>query len=292
MQEIMFKLPVSHGENESSVIIYQGTGTTADMYEYIEGTPPQSVGEAALTSLSADRLKVDIGDTITIKTIDGDKELIITAIFQSMSNMGEGVRLHEDEEINYIQAQSAYFTQIKFTDAPDQKETARRMEKIQKLYPELDDVSNRAESISYLLKVVDTIDTVKQMVVVLTFILAVLITVLMERSFIVKEQGEIALMKAIGTRNGKIYAYHTLRFVFVGCMTVIAAELFALPLTHLFIDPIFRMMGSARALDYLINPFEMFLAFPLVILAATAASAFLTSLYTKTITALDTANIE
>ena len=292
MQEIMFKLPVSHGENESSIMISQGTGTTADMYEYIKGTPPQSVGEAALTRLSADRLKADIGDTITMKTIDGDKELMITAIFQSMSNMGEGVRLHEDEEIDYIQAQSALFTQIKFTDAPDQKEIARRKEKIRKLYPELDDVSNRAESISTLLKVVDTIDAVKQMVVVLTFILAVLITMLMERSFIVKEQGETALMKAIGIRNGKIYAYHTLRFAFVGCMTVIAAELFALPLTHLFIDPIFRMMGSARALDYVINPFEMFLAFPLVILTATAVSAFLTSLYTKTITALDTANIE
>ncbi len=292
MQEMTFRLPVSHGENESGITIYQGTGTTVDMYEYIEGTPPQSVGEAALTRLSADRLKADIGDTITMKTIDGDKELMITAIFQSMSNMGEGVRLHEDEEINYIQAQSALFTQIKFTDAPDQKEIARRKEKIRKLYPELDDVSNRAESISTLLKVVDTIDAVKQMVVVLTFILAVLITMLMERSFIVKEQGETALMKAIGIRNGKIYAYHTLRFAFVGCMTVIASELFALPLTHLFIDPIFRMMGSARALDYVINPFEMFLAFPLVILTATAVSAFLTSLYTKTITALDTANIE
>ena len=264
MQEMTFRLPVSHGENESGITIYQGTGTTVDMYEYIEGTPPQSVGEAALTRLSADRLKADIGDTITMKTIDGDKELMITAIFQSMSNMGEGVRLHEDEEIDYIQAQSALFTQIKFTDAPDQKEIARRKEKIRKLYPELDDVSNRAESISTLLKVVDTIDAVKQMVVVLTFILAVLITMLMERSFIVKEQGETALMKAIGIRNGKIYAYHTLRFAFVGCMTVIAAELFALPLTHLFIDPIFRMMGSARALDYVINPFEMFLAFPLV----------------------------
>ena len=292
MQEIMFKLPVSHGENESSIMISQGTGTTADMYEYIKGTPPQSAGEAALTRLSADKLKADIGDTITIKTIDGDKKLIITAIFQSMNYMGEGVRLHEDEEINYIQAQSALFTQIKFTDDPDQKETARRMEKIQKLYPELDDVSNRAESISNLLKVVDTIDTVKQMVVVLTFILATLITVLMERSFIVKEQGEIALMKAIGIRDGKICAYHILRFVFVGCMTVIAAELFALPLTHLFIDPIFKMMGSELALDYVISPFEMFFVFPLVILAATTASAFFTSLYTKTITALDTANIE
>ncbi|MDE7351494.1 MAG: FtsX-like permease family protein [Acetatifactor sp.] len=292
MLEMLFKLPVSHDGNESSIPMYQGTGTTTDMYEYIEGTPPQSVGEVALTRRSADKLKANIGDTITIKTIDGDREFMITAIFQSMYNMGEGVRFHEDEEINYIQAQGAFFTKIKFTDAPDQKEITRRMEKIQELYPEFDGVKNRAECISDVLKVTDTIDTIKQMVVVLIIILAALITVLMERSFIVKERGEIALMKAIGIRNGKIYAYHTLRFVFVGCMTVIAAELFALPLTHLFIDPVFRMMGMELAVDYVINPFEMFLVFPLVILAATAASAFLTSLYTKKIKSLDTANIE
>ena len=99
-------------------------------------------------------------------------------------------------------------------------------------------------------------------------------------------------MKAIGIRNGKIYAYHTLRFVFVGSMTVIAAELFALPLTHLFIDPIFRMMGMELAVNYVISPLEMFLVFPLIILAATTTSAFLTSLYTKKIESLDTANIE
>lgn len=292
MQEMMFNLPVSHDENESSIFIYQGTGTTADMYEYIEGTPPQSAGEVALTRLSANKLKANIGDTITIKTIDGNKEYMITAIFQSLANMGEGVRLHEEEEINYIQVQDANFTQIKFTDAPDKKEIARRMERIQELYPELDDVKNCAEWISDQLKVTDTVDTIKRMVAVLTIILAVLITVLMERSFIVKEQGEIALMKAIGIRNGKIYAYHTLRFVFVGGMTVIAAELFALPLTHLFSDPIFKMMGMELAVDYVISPFEMFLVFPLVLLAATTTSAFLTSLHTKKIKALDTANIE
>ncbi len=292
MLEMMFKLPVSHGENESNIYIYQGTGTTADMYGYTEGTPPQSAGEAALTRLSANKLNANIGDTITIKTIDGDKELMITAIFQSMFNMGEGVRLHEDEEINYMQAMGAFFTQIKFTDAPDHKEIARRMEKIQELYPEFDDVRDRAECVSDMLKVTDTIDTVKRMVAVLTIILAALITVLMERSFIVKEQGEIALMKAIGIRNGKIYAYHTLRFVFVGGMTVIAAELFALPLTHLFIDPIFKMMGMELAATYVISPFEMFLVFPLVILTATTTSAFLTSLHTRKIKSLDTANIE
>lgn len=292
MQEMMFKLHVSHGENESNIFIYQGTGTTADMYEYIEGTPPRSAGEVALTRLSANKLKANIGDTITIKTIDGDKKFMITAFFQSMNSMGEGVRLHEDEEINYIQAQGAIFTLIKFTDAPDQKEIARRMEKMQELYPELNDVKNRAECISDMLKVTDTMDTIKQMLAVFTIILAALITVLMESSFIVKEQGEIALMKAIGIRNGKIYSYHTLRFVFIGSITVIAAELFALPLTHLFIDPIFKMMGMELAADYVISPFEMFFVFPLVILAATMTSAFFTSLHTKKIKALDTANIE
>ena len=108
-----------------------------------------------------------------------------------------------------------------------------------------------------MLEVTDTMDAIKRMVTVFTILLAALITVLMERSFIVKEQGEIALMKAIGLRNGKIYAYHTLRFVFIGSMTVISAELFALPLTHLFIDPIFKMMGMDLAVDYVINPFEI-----------------------------------
>lgn len=292
VQEMIFKLPVSHDGNEISISIYQGTGTTADMYEYIEGTPPRSAGEVALTRFSANMLKANIGDTITIKTIDGDKEFMITALFQSMNNMGEGVRLHEDEEINYIQAFGALFTQIKFTDAPDKKEIARRMEKMQELYPELNDVKNRAECISDMLKVTDTMDTIKRMVAVFTIILAALITVLMERAFIVKEQGEIALMKAIGIRNGKIYSYHTLRFVFIGSITVIAAELFALPLTHLFIDPIFKMMGMELAADYVISPFEMFLVFPFVILAATTTSAFFTSLHTNKIKALDTANIE
>ena len=41
-QETMFNLPVAFGENESNICIYQGTGTTMDMYEYTAGTVPQN----------------------------------------------------------------------------------------------------------------------------------------------------------------------------------------------------------------------------------------------------------
>lgn len=291
-QEIMFTLPVSFGENESNICIYHGTGVAMDMYEYTAGIAPQNTDEIAITRIAADKLNANIGDTITIKTIDGDKEYIISAFFQSMNMQGSGIRLHSDEYINYVQAQGGINTQIFFTDHPDSKEIEQRMEEIQRIFPDFENVKTCAEAVADMVGVVGTLDAVKSLVVVLTIVLAALITVLMERSFIAKEQGEIALMKAVGTRNGKIYAYHTLRFLFVGIIAVIIGEIFAMPLTHLCIDPIFKMMGMELAVDYIINPVEMYLIFPVVILITTAVSAFLTSLYTRKIKSSDTANIE
>ena len=99
-------------------------------------------------------------------------------------------------------------------------------------------------------------------------------------------------MKAIGTRNGTIYGYHALRFLFVGIMAVILGAIFALPLTQLCMNPIFKMMGMETGVDFSINPVEMFLTFPGIILVTITLSAFLTALYTRKIKSSDTANIE
>lgn len=291
-QEMMFSLPVSFGEKESNISVYHGTGTTMDMYEYTAGTAPQSTDEIAITRIAANMLKAKIGDTVTIKTIDGDKEYIISAYFQGMNMQGIGIRLHSDEYINYVQAQGTLGTQIMFTDNPDKKEIEKRIEEIQRIFPNYENIETCAQTTADMLRVVDTLDAVKSLMIILTIILAALITVLMERSFIAKEKGEIALMKAIGTRNSKIYTYHALRFAFVGIIVVIMGEILALPLTHLCIDPIFKMMGMELAVDYIVNPIEMYLIFPLVILGTTTISAFLTSLYTRKIKSSDTANIE
>lgn len=290
--ETVFNLPVVYGENESNVCIYHGTGTTMDMYEYTAGAMPKNTNEIAITRLSADKIKADIGDTVTMKTIDGDKEYIITAFFQSMNQQGDGIRLHSDEEINYIQANGCVSTQIMFTDNPDDKEIERRIDEIQRIFPDYENIETCAEMTSDMLGVTETLDAVKSLVAILTIVLSALITVLMERSFIAKETGEIALMKAIGTRNSKIYNYHALRFLFVGVIAIIIAEILSMPLTHLCIDPIFRMMGMELAVDYIVNPLELFLIFPAIILATTTLSALLTSLYTRKIKSSDTANIE
>ena len=291
-QETMFNLPVAFGENESNICIYQGTGVTMEMYEYTAGTAPQNTDEIAITRIAADKLNANIGDTVTIKSIDGEKEYIISAFFQSMNMQGSGIRIHCDEYINYVQAQGYINTQIMFTDNPDSEEIKRRIEEMKVIFPEYENIRTCAEAVADMLGVADTLASVKSLIVILTIVLAAMITVLMERSFIAKEQGEIALMKAIGIRNAKIYAYHTLRFLFVGMIAVLIGEICAMPLTHFCIDPIFKMMGMELAVDYVINPAEMYFIFPLVILVTTTVSAFLTSLYTRKFKSSDTANIE
>ncbi len=291
-QELAFNFKVSHKGENAKIMAYQGTGTTMELYEYTAGTAPEACGEIAITRIAADMIQADIGDTVTINMLDGEKEYMITGFFQSMNTQGATIRFFTDEAVNYIQATGGLSTQVWFTDHPDEEEVTRRIERIKEIYPEFNEVITCAEWTERNVGVAEALKAVKTLMAALTVILAALITVLMERSFIAKEEGEIALMKAIGMRNGKIYNYHALRFLFVGVVAVIIGEIFALPLTHLCIDPIFKMMGMELAVDYVLEPLEMYVIFPMTILMTTTISAYLTALYTRKIKSSDMANME
>ena len=293
MTEYYIYSMIKYGECESKTAILQGTGTTMDIYEYSEGIPPQSSDEIAITTLLAKKLGAEIGDTVTVSYTTGEtSEFIITALYQAMANQGISMRVYTDCDINYIMATGSPGTQIKFTDAPNDKEILRRIVKIKELYPEFSSVKTAGETVSDTTGVGGAIDSVKKMSAVLTVILAALITILIERSFIAKEQAEIALMKAIGMRNSKIYGQHTLRFFISAAAAVLIAELLGLPLTKLCFDPIFGSMGLELGVEYVQNPVEIYAVFPIIVLAATVISAFLTSLYTGKIKSSDTASIE
>ena len=77
---------------------------------------PENTANGVVTS-SADEAAP--GETVTITTMDGDREYIISAFYQSMNNMGSEIRLHSDADINYVQAMGGLGTQISFTDQPD-----------------------------------------------------------------------------------------------------------------------------------------------------------------------------
>lgn len=289
--EIMLTVTLIYGDNICKSRGMQGIGTTADQYLYYEGTPPQNAREIAITKFIAEKLGAGIGDRVTVRQLEGEEEYMITALFQSMNNMGEGVRFHESCEISFIQSSGFFPFQINFTDQPDREETIRRIEKIKEIY-NVDTVYDAGEYVDAVIGASDILDNVRELVLMVIMIIIMLVTVLMERSFIARERGEIAILKAMGIGNGTIVWQHVLRFVIVSVASTAIALVLIVPATVLSVNPIFNMMGASYGVEYEIVPMEVYLTYPLIVLSVTVVSAFFTTFYTRTISASESAGIE
>lgn len=276
-QEIMFRANVNKGEKRTNSISFQGMGgVTADMYTYLEGTPPQNVHEVALTHLTAGQIDAHIGDDVEIKIGNDTRTYTVTAINQSMNNMGEGVRFYQDAELDYSYATGCFGIQVNYKDNPDKAEIAERKALLEKLYPDAN-IYTPGEYIGYMIgNVAEQLDGMK--ILILSIILGInaLVAVLMVKSFITKEKSEIALLKAMGFKNNALTLWQTLRIGIVLLVSVLTGALLSSPLSPLIITPIFRMLG-AYSIEYEIRAAEVYVAFPLIMLGVTALAAFISA---------------
>ncbi|MBR1750724.1 MAG: ABC transporter permease [Ruminococcus sp.] len=289
--ETWYKLPVEFDGKKQKVTFLKCKDTKTTDYTYTEGTAPQNIREIAITKQSADKLGAKIGDEVEI-TIDGRKDkYLITAYFQGFNNLGECARLYQDVEINDSNITSLFSFQINFKDDPDKKTIDERIQKLKDIF-ETENVLDARGFVNDCTGVSGTISDVKNMLLVMSIVIIIMISVLMERSFISKEKSEIALLKALGFKNKSIYLIHTLRFVIVALVSVLIAAVVSTPITHLTMDPVFAMMGVISDIPYEINYIEVILIIPAVVALSTVAGAGLTALYSRKIKAYDTANNE
>ncbi len=291
-QEIMFRSNIRKGDKRTNSLSFQGVGdVTTSMYSYIEGTPPQNIHEVALSYITANQIGAEIGDDVEIKIGDVAKTYTVTAINQSMNNMGEGVRFHQDEKLDYNYAAGSFGIQVTYKDNPDKKEQNNRKALLEKLYPDAS-VYTSGEYISYMIgDVAGQIDRMKMLILSIILGINILVAVLMVKSFITKEKSEIALMKAIGFQNNSLILWQTLRIGIVLIASVLTGAIVSSPLSSLIITPIFKMMG-AYCIEFEIRAMEVYIVYPLIVLAATAFAAFLSAQGIRKIASSEISNIE
>lgn len=276
---------------KSGIIFQHCPDTKASDYTYGEGTAPQNANEVALSYLTAEKLGVKVGDEITILADGEEKKCTVTALFQTFQQMGTVCRLHEDFDVSKLDISGAFFFQIDFIDNPDKAEIDNRVEKVKDIF-DTNQVFNCADFVKDCTGAADTINSVKNLVLLIVLIIVILVAVLMERSFISSEKSEIALMKAIGFSNKSIIWHHTLRFAIVAFVSSILAAALCLPLTKLTMDPVMKIMGAVSGVSYEIAPLQIFVLYPLILVGVTIIAAFFTSIYTNTIKSSDAADIE
>lgn len=286
-----YKLPVTAKNGSFQINFLKCADTVTIDYDYTDGSAPTKPDEIAVTKQISKKLGAKIGDRITVNIGGKEREFIITAYFQCFNNLGEAIRFHQDVEIADTLMTSSFSYQITFDDHPDKAVIEERIEKLKDIFDN-QNIFDTKGFVKDCMGVGDMIAAVKNLVLMLSLIIIILLAVLMERSFISKERSEIALLKAVGFDSGSVILYHAMRFGITVIIAIVTASALLMPLTKLIIDPIFGMMGAIGNIEYQFNVLEIFGAYPVIIFCVTVLSAALTALYTKTIKASDTASIE
>lgn len=289
--EAWYKLPVTAKNGSFQVNFLNCMDTKTTDYDYTDGSAPIKPDEIAVTKQISEKLGAEIGDRVTVNIGGEEREFIITAYFQCFNNLGECARFHEDVSIPDSLMTSSFAYQINFDDHPDKTVIDERIEKLKDIFDN-QNIFDTKGFVKDCMGVGDMIAAVKNLVLMLSLIIIILLAVLMERSFISKERSEIALLKAVGFDSGSVILYHTMRFGITVIIAIVTASALLMPLTKLIIDPIFGMMGAIGNIEYQFNVLEIFGAYPVIIFCVTVLSAALTALYTRTIKPSDTASIE
>ena len=291
-QEIMFRGNISKGDKRTNSLSFQGLGdVTTEEYAYMEGTAPQNVHEVALSYITAGQIGAEIGDEVRIKIGEDTKTYTVTAINQSMNNMGEGIRFYPDAELDYSYAMGGFGLQVKYKDSPDSAALAERKELLKDHYKGAN-IFTSGEYIGYMIgDVAEQLDSMKSLILTVILCINILVAVLMVKSFITKEKREIALLKALGFKNNSLVLWQTVRIGIVLLVSVIFGALVSEPLSVLIITPIFRMMG-AFSIEYEIKALEVYVIYPLIVLGATALAAFISAQGVRNISSSEISNNE
>lgn len=288
--ETQYKNKIRFNWKDYSISCQQGIHTKASDYEYTEGVVPQNKNEIAITPTVSKLTGAKLGDTITIDFGKETLDCVVVAYFQSMNQLGEVIRLHEDAPTDFTYIANVMSYQIDFDDHPSTKEIEVRKDKIKKLFDN-EKVMNATEYCDDCMGAASTMESVQYLLLGITLIVVILVCILMERSFLADEKSQIAVLKAMGFSNKRVMEWHMIRFGIVTLVAVILAAICSIPATYLIDHPIFGMMGAGKV-AYVIRPWKIFFLYPGIIFLMTLLASGMTALQIRTIKSNDTTNIE
>lgn len=290
--ELAFKLNVVNKNNDSySVRCYQGVNTDINDYEYLEGSAPINKNEISITKITADKFGVRIGDTLTVEMDNVKKDYIITSYFQTMNNIGEGIRFNDRENIDYAYLAGIFDFEIKYLDDLSNDEKANRNGEINELLPDYKVIEPQKQVANYLGGITDNLESIRNFVVIIVVLINVLVSILMAKSFITKERGQIAMLKAIGFKDSSIIMWQVIRIGIVDFLAIVFGVLLTNPVSQITTGLIFKMMG-AESIVFVNDVINAYIIFPLIVLIVTIISVIFTALSIRNIKTSEINSIE
>lgn len=290
-EELTFRMRVRKGDTSFRSVALQGINTKTSEYNYEEGTAPAYENEVALAYATAENIDAHVGDTVYVTVADEEKAFLVSAIYQSMNNLGEGIRFHEDAKLDYSSVAGSFGFQIDLEDDVDDEELAKIIDKVEELYPDAL-VETVQQFISSMVgNLIDKLEGLKAMILLIVVIINVLVIVLMQKMFLIKESGEIGMLKAVGFKTATIIRWQAKRIGIVLFAGMLIGTLSGTPFSRLTSGQVFSMMG-ARKVEFVINTWEVYIVYPVIVFVCAILASVITMRRVKKVSVQEMNNIE
>ena len=248
----------------------QEIGSWDRSYDLLDGREPVLANELMITEITAEEMGVSIGDSVYFQYPDGVEEFVITGTFESMMNMGNGYRVSRAANLREEYMSGVFVLQAEVADM----ESGEAYERIKDIFPNYK-IMNAQECIDGMIgDITKQMDMLIYAITGIVLVINSLITVLMMKTMMTKERGDIALLKSIGLRNRSLRSWQMSRILLLLVAAILLGTLLSKLLGPVTVGQVFAMMGAAK-IKLRVNPVETYLIYPLLLLAVTGVSAFL-----------------
>lgn len=280
----MFFIEWEMGEDDTIIkyLTSYPIGANGSYCEYTEGEAPKLENEVAFSKKVMEQNELHIGDTVTTKINGEEKKFIITGYYSDYMQLGESARLNPAIDMSN-EIMSGYWKPVVDMDTDLSQE--EMVEKLEKEFPEYDWVTAQQVVDTNVGSVKDTMRAMQIPMTAMLCILIMLITILMMKLFIVREKGQLAMLKSIGYRNRHIRLWLMMRMVWV----VMISMIFAIPLSMLsnrfVLTSIFAIMGAQLRIQ--VEPVKAYLVYPGILLAGIVVATIVATMNVKKINTSD-----
>lgn len=254
-----FHAPGSKGNTKIMSLQIQGRNT--EYLDYQEGSAPVLENEIAFSRLVLEENGWNIGDRVELDLNGKTYKFIITGSYSDYMQLGNSARLNAALDLSDIDMFEYWNVNVDMKTDKSQVELKSLLEKQfpdYEWYTAQDIVDRNIGGIQQSLS-----DLLIPMTAMLCAVI-MLITLLMEKLFIVREKGEIAMMKSIGFRNGSIRMWQGIRMILVALISMIAAVPLSMLSNRFMLRPIFAIMGADVNIQ--VDAIQVYLLYPGVLL--------------------------
>lgn len=273
--EVMYRFKFYAGDKDNALTLmaFQAQESDTNNYNVLKGKMPELINEAAITETAAKKLKVSVGDTIHAQIGNQTKELIVTGLYESMTNMGQSVRLNPKLNIDFKYLSMMFPFQGNFQG---NNEPQVLIDKLRGKYPSYSFKTSQEYLSRYLRSSLEQLDVMKNLIVLVVAGINALITILMMKTFIIKEKGEIAMLKSVGFRNSSIRLWQSARISIVLVAAIILGIIASKFLGPVTVGQVFAIMG-VHNIVFKVQALEVYIVYPFILLLVTTAVAYISA---------------